>query len=153
MLSVENSQEALQIIEHSFQNQKDIKIYPQGTSMFPLLLEKRDSVILSPVKNQTFRKGDLLLYQRENGLLVLHRLCFIKKDGLYFTGDNQTEIEGPLTEKQVIGVVTEINRKQHTFSTRNIIYVLYSRFWLLLRPIRPQIAKIAKKLVPGIDKL
>ena len=29
MLSVENSQEALQIIEHSFQNQKDIKIYPE----------------------------------------------------------------------------------------------------------------------------
>ena len=153
MQSVNTSQEALHTIQESFLTQKEIRIYPQGTSMFPLLTEKRDSVILSPCTDHRFHKGDLLLYQRENGLLILHRLCRIKKDGFYFVGDNQTQIEGPVLQKQVVAIATKITRKNHTFRTNHILYVLYGRIWLLFRPIRPYIAKIAKKLIPNIDKI
>lgn len=149
MHSVHTSQEALHAIQSSFLTHKDIKIHPQGTSMFPLLVEQRDSVSISPLTNHKLRKGDLILYQRDSGLLILHRLCSIQKDGFYFVGDNQTEIEGPISQKQLIAVVTKITRKNHTFCVNNIIYRLYSRLWLFLRPIRPYFGKTIRKIIPG----
>lgn len=152
MQSAQTSQEALHAIQRSFLFHKNVIIHPQGTSMFPLLVEQRDSVTISPLADHKFRKGDLLLYQRDSGLLVLHRLCSIQKEGFYFVGDNQTEIEGPIPPKKIIAVVTKITRKNHTFSVNNCIYQLYSKLWLFLRPIRPYIAKLVRKLIPCLSK-
>ena len=73
-----------------------IEIRPQGTSMFPLLTEGRDSVIIQALGNDVPKRGDLLLYQRRKGRL---------------------------------------------FSVKHPVYLLFSRAWLFLRPIRPYISR------------
>lgn len=123
-----------------------IEIHPQGSSMFPLLIEHRDSVLIQSLENITPKRGDILLYQRKSGLLVLHRLHHIKNNGFYFVGDNQTELEGPLDSSQLLAKVTHIRRKGHLFSVRHPLYLLFSRIWLFLRPIRPYISRPIGKL-------
>lgn len=118
-----------------------VEIHPQGSSMFPLLTEGRDSVLICSLDDTTPKRGDILLYQRSNGLLVLHRVYRTRQDGFYFVGDNQTEIEGPLERSQLLAKVTHIRRKGQLFSIKHPIYLLISRAWLFLRPIRPYISR------------
>ena len=94
------------------------------------------------------KRGDVLLYRRQEGILVLHRVYRRTKDGLYMVGDNQTEIEGPLALSQVRGKMIAVRRNGKSFSTGNPLYVIFSRIWLILRPFRPVISKIIHKMHP-----
>ena len=83
-------------IEMLLEDGKIIQIKPQGYSMYPLLLPGRDEVQIEKTDITKVKRGDVLLYRRQEGILVLHRVYRRTKDGLYMVGDNQTEIEGPL---------------------------------------------------------
>ncbi len=120
---------------------QSIEIHPHGFSMYPLITSPSDSVVIQPIAGETLKRGDIILYRRTSGLLVLHRICRIKKDGFYFTGDNQTEVEGPLPEQQLLAKVIYIRRKGHTFSIKHPIYWICSYIWLILRPVRPLISR------------
>lgn len=146
MTREEKSLKLYQKLMPLLQEGKTVEIHPDGSSMFPLITSPSDSVLLRIAEKNSLQSGDILLYQRSSGLLVLHRLCRIGNDGYYFAGDNQTEIEGPLQASQLIAVVTHICRKGHTFHVKNPIYRLYSRIWLILRPIRPVISRPLGKL-------
>lgn len=147
MEAITSSLKAYETIHKALQEHQPIVIHPQGTSMFPLLKEGRDSVVAAPFGDHAPGVNDIILYRRDNGLLVLHRLCKVKKDGYYFVGDNQTEKEGPLRREQLLAYVTQITRNGHTFSTRHPLYAAVSRMWLFLRPVRHKISKPAKKLL------
>lgn len=58
-----------------------------GHSMEPFLVHERDQVLLSPITREV-RKGDIILYQREDGQYILHRICRIGADGYDLVGDN-----------------------------------------------------------------
>ena len=51
---------------------KDVEIHPSGTSMFPLINPPSDSVVLHAIEETPLKTGDIILYQRESGLLVRH---------------------------------------------------------------------------------
>lgn len=118
-----------------------VEIHPQGSSMFPLLTEGRDSVIIQALDGKVPKKGDILLYQRNSELLVLHRVCRARQEGYYFVGDNQTEVEGPLDSSQLLAIVTQIRRKGRLFSVKHPVYLVVSRAWLFVRPIRHFISR------------
>ena len=81
-----------------------IQIYPQGYSMYPFIDPRMDEVVLAGIEEgSALRRGDVVLYRRENGMLVLHRIYKIGQDGLYLLGDHQTAIEGPVRREQVKG--------------------------------------------------
>ena len=80
-----------------------IRIHPQGYSMYPLFLPGRDEALIESVCADACKKNDVVLYRRDSGILVLHRICRITDNGFYLVGDNQREVEGPLRPSQVIG--------------------------------------------------
>ena len=45
-----------------------------GTSMLPLLKEGRDLVELESCSQERLKKGDVVLYKKNDGTLVLHRI-------------------------------------------------------------------------------
>ena len=52
-----------------------IQIHPQGYSMYPFIDPRRDEVVLAGIEDgSALRRGDVVLYRRENGMLVLHRI-------------------------------------------------------------------------------
>ena len=74
-----------------------IRIKPQGFSMYPLFIPGRDEALIQQVPVASLKRNDVALYRRDQGILVLHRIVRVTSEGYYMTGDNQYEIEGPLS--------------------------------------------------------
>lgn len=123
-----------------------VQIYPQGYSMYPLLLPGRDQAIVSAAKCHHLRRGDVVLYRRDHSILVLHRIWSIKQDGLYLVGDNQVEVEGPIRLDQVKGKMVAVVRRGKTIGVTHPLYRLYAALWLTLRPSRKIISKMLSKV-------
>ena len=106
----------------------EFELYPRGTSMLPLIREGRDSVVLSALKEP--RVGDIVLYRRDNGQYILHRI--IGKEGSTFTlcGDSQTKPEADIGESQMIARVVAMTVNGHTFSCDSEKYRKWVRKWL-----------------------
>lgn len=128
-------------IELLLEQGENIQIKPQGYSMYPMFIPGRDEAILERPQTDRLKRGDVILYRRDGGILVLHRICKVKNNAFYLVGDNQSEVEGPLREDQVKGVLTGFIRKGKYISVKNPIYILASGLWLFLRPLRPAISK------------
>lgn len=141
--------EKQQNIETLLQNGNNIRIRPQGYSMYPVLVPGRDEVIVEPLGTKKLRRGDVVLYRREKtagGILVLHRIWRVKPDGFYMVGDNQKEIEGPLRPEQIKGSMAAMYRKGKYISVKNPWYRSLTGIWLWLRPVRPAISKTVATL-------
>lgn len=124
-------------IEELLKQGKTIQIKPKGVSMYPLIVPGRDEVIIEPIEDvNSLKRGDIVLYRREGSILVLHRICKVRSNGIYFVGDNQEIVEGPISFGQVRGRLTVFIRKGKRFSSNNIIYKFFAGVWLFLRPIR-----------------
>ncbi len=99
-----NMESLLQFIEEAFNRGLEFQIPITGTSMNPLLYQKRDFVkIVKPVL--PLEIGDIPLYCRDDGTFVLHRVVGYKDNGEYIMcGDNQFILEYGITDKNIIGV-------------------------------------------------
>ena len=103
--------------------------------MLPMLRQGIDQVVLSPLP-ETLHRFDLVLYQRDNGQFVLHRIVEI--DGGEYTclGDNQFQKEQGLRRDQMIAVVTAFFRNGKEYSVSDLSYRIYSRMWYGTRHLR-----------------
>jgi hypothetical protein len=118
-------EELLPFIEEAFENGKTFTIPITGTSMLPLLVQGRDTVTLKKIDGK-LKKGDLPLYRRNDGAFVLHRIIDVLEDGSFIMcGDNQFIKEYGITDGNLIGVVTEINRDGKVFSADEEKYLSY----------------------------
>ena len=79
--------ELLPLMEEVIGAGETFRFYPRGTSMQPMLLAGRDSVVLGKAEN--VRAGDVLFYRRDDGAFVLHRLVGIHKGIYTMCGDHQ----------------------------------------------------------------
>lgn len=133
----------IQSIEGLLGMGKAVRIKPQGYSMYPLIVPGRDSVIIERTEADGLKRGDVALYRRSSGILVIHRIFRHDADGFYFVGDNQTAVEGPIKAEQIIGVMTVLERNGRSISTDSIIYRAVCMIWLWMRPIRRPVSVTA----------
>lgn len=132
---------------------RTVEFFPQGYSMYPLFTPGRDSAVVAPLgKEKTVRRGDVVLYRRPNGFLILHRVHHVSKDGVFLLGDNQTEVEGEVARDALIGILQGIRRNNRYIATTNLLYRLYSGLWLILRSARPVISRAVHRLKKNLDK-
>ena len=120
-----------------------IRIRPQGYSMYPLFIPGRDEALIQQADSTDCRRNDVVLYRRDQGILVLHRICRITSDGFYMVGDNQYEVEGPLRQDQIIGKLIAVNRSGKEFTVENPFYKFVSSLWLFMLPVRPFCFKLS----------
>lgn len=132
---------------------QSIQIKPQGYSMYPMFIPGRDEAVLQRADPAKLKRGDVVLYRRDGGILVLHRICKKKKNAFYMVGDNQREVEGPLREDQMKGVLTSFLRNGKHISVRHPIYILASSVWLFLRPVRPVFTKTVAAVKRFVKRL
>ncbi len=81
---------------------------PNGTSMLPLLRPGEDSVELTAPDGAG--TGDIVLYKRENGAYVLHRIVSERDGSFVMCGDNQYKLEYGIKPEQIVALVSAINR-------------------------------------------
>ena len=84
-----------------------------GDSMYPLI-QPRDLLVIKKL-SRPIRRFDVPLYKRDSGQYVLHRVMKIKKDGSYdMCGDNRSQLEYGITDRHIIGILTDIIRNGQT---------------------------------------
>ena len=66
-------QEIGPLIKDFISKEKQVAITVTGNSMSPFLKDKRDKAVLSPITKKP-KKDDVVLYLRDNGTYVLHRI-------------------------------------------------------------------------------
>lgn len=143
--------EIYDVMKEMLDNGGTVNFNPRGTSMLPTLHNDGDRVVLK--KYDSLKKYDLPLYIRDDGHFVLHRVLKVNSDGTYnMCGDNQWHIEKNIRPDQIIGTVIKIQRGNKTFSTKNIIYRTYVKFWVFIRPLRHIIIGGSRKILRIIKK-
>ena len=105
-----------------------------GSSMYPTLRNGRDTVYLEKLDRPADR-SDLILYRRDSGSYVLHRVVRLHRDALICCGDNQFRTE-QIGKDQVLAVVTAFTRKGKHYTIQDRGYRLYIALWAGLYPLR-----------------
>ena len=124
-----------------------IQLRVPTNSMYQFIRPNRDEVIIAPLENgYAIHRGDVVLYRRPQSILVLHRVYRVTNDSFFAVGDNQSEIEGPLPLTQLRGMMVAIKRGKHTINADQPLYVLTSRLWLAMLPIRPIIWRFHRQM-------
>lgn len=75
----------LPILQALILDGKTVCLNISGSSMAPFLIHQRDSVRLQRPEHPPI-SGDIVLYQRENGQFILHRICRIKTAFIIWPG-------------------------------------------------------------------
>ena len=132
-------------VEQLLKNGKSVQFPVSGWSMYPFLSDQ-DMVTVYPLEEKQLKVNDVVLYRRINGPLVLHRIIRITHNGYYMCGDNQSEIEGPLSEEQVFGILKDYSHNQRIINVSELPYRIKSSLWRILRPARPIISKTIHQL-------
>ena len=116
-----------------------------GNSMLPFLRHRRDTVILAPVSSP-IRRGDILFYLRRGGAPILHRVCAVRPDGvLLMCGDAQVGLE-PISPDRVLARADHIDRNGTVTDCSAPLPRLKARLWIALRPVRPYILAVLRRL-------
>ena len=150
--------DAIEVIEEVLASGGEFRMYPKGTSMLPLIVQTRDSVVLKRNFEDGAKKHDIAFYRRRNGQFVLHRVMDICDDGTYtMCGDNQTELEKGIEKEQIIAYVAGLYRKDRFVDINGGAYKTYVFWWcimpvrkvcFLLRRIKWKLAGIYRRIFP-----
>ena len=89
-----------------------------GYSMYPMLRDRRDRVVILPTDGKRLKRYDLPLYKKPNGKYVLHRILRVKKDHYVIRGDNTYRLER-IPFDWVIGYVDEFTERESTCRPRH----------------------------------
>lgn len=111
------------LISESIKDGGQFTMLPRGISMLPLIRPARDEVVL--VEPINIKKTDIVLYRRDDGHFVLHRVMYIKKGEYLMCGDNQSWLEHGITEKHLLAKVSEIHKDGKTVDTTTKKYSKY----------------------------
>ncbi len=134
-----NMEELSPVLCELLRSGQKVRLTVTGNSMYPMLHDRRDSVVLAAPR--TLKRLDLPLYRRENGSYILHRVMRVKKGVYTMCGDNQTVLETPIFQDQIVAVAVEFSRNGKTISCSQWQYRFYAGLWGLLRPLRPVVIK------------
>ena len=101
-----------------------------GTSMWPLLKEGKSQVQLVSGRTKQLKKGDIVLYRRKDGTLVLHRIIKIVKKNTYLVcGDHQWKLEEQIREDQILAAVQGFFINGRYIDEKTWWYRLYKKIW------------------------
>lgn len=115
-----------------------------GCSMTPTFWPGRDSVILAAPHK--IKIHDVILYLRDDGTYVLHRVIGIKNGCFVLCGDNQYTPERGIRRDQVIAVVNGFYRNNKYIGKKNIPYRFIVFLWCISLSARPVISKAFYKM-------
>ena len=135
------------LIEKYIKQNGEFIAIPVGTSMYPMLRNRRDSVHLVRCDRE-LKKYDLPVYKRTDGKQVMHRCLGRDKNGYIMCGDNQSELEYGITDSQVIAVAKGFYRDEKYISADNVLYKLYCRIWCSSLRLRRSALRIIHKINP-----
>lgn len=102
----------------------------KGTSMWPLLKEGDSWVQVAARDGRQLKEGDVVLYRREDGKLVLHRIIRVEQADTYLLcGDHQWKPEEHVKDEQIFAVAQAFSQNRRYFDEHTWWYRLYRKIW------------------------
>ena len=133
-------------VEEEIAQGKPVHFRLKGNSMFPLLRNMKDSVILEKCSMHDLKPMDVVLF-RYRGTHVLHRIIQRTGDDLLIQGDGSIVAMEQCTVNDVVGKVTGICRPSGKIvSVENWKWKLSSRLWRTSNSMRKFLLRVAYKL-------
>lgn len=144
-MSALDPRDALPRIRALLAEEKPCRLVVTGMSMWPFLRHKKDAVILTPLSRDP-RPGDILFYERQQNLCILHRVVHRDDTGLLaLCGDNQTALE-LVRPEQVIALVSHVERNGRLIPCRARRLRIPVGLWLWLLPVRRPLLTLGRRL-------
>ena len=126
-----------------------------GDSMWPLLHEGRDLMVIDKKPEGRMKKYDAILYKRPCGKYIMHRILKVRQDDYVLCGDNRWLREFGVKDEWILGVLTAVVRKGKRVSVTSWKYRLYVHIWCDFYWIRAFILRgwgVMRKIVRKIFK-
>lgn len=120
---------------------ESVPLVISGNSMLPFLVHGRDTVYLSKV-TAPLKRGDMILYRRDSGAYILHRICGMEGDTCCLVGDAQPVIERGIRREQVLAIVTAVRRKGKLLQKGSFWWDFFEKVWLRVIPFRPLLVRM-----------
>lgn len=96
-------------VESEIAEGRSVQIRLKGTSMYPLLREGKDEVILSACPEKELKPMDVVLF-RYHGIHILHRITHRNGDQLTMKGDGSFSTRENCSTADVVGRVEAVVR-------------------------------------------
>lgn len=128
MINSTSMDNLLPYITESIKNGGQFVFYPKGTSMLPTIIPEKDCVVL--IEPFNLKKYDIILFTRESGTFVLHRIIGYKNGKYIINGDNQNWTEETTVER-IIAKVDEIRKPDgkiisaSKFTSKKFVFKLF----------------------------
>ena len=135
------------LIKEVIESGGEFRFYPRGISMEPLLHQGDDSVVLGAV--DAIKDGDVLFYQRDDGVYVLHRLIERRGGTLTMCGDHQMALEYGIRYDQILAKMVGYYKGDTYHSLDEAEYIEYTKKQITRFPLyrrNPKIYKALKKI-------
>ena len=135
------------LYEAYFRSRYAVILRLKGNSMFPLLRNGKDVVVLEKCPAESLQPMDVVLF-RYRGKHVLHRIILRNGNDLLIQGDGSIVAKEQCTINDVVGKVTGICRPSgKILSVESWKWTLPSRLWRISNPLRVFMLKVAHKLI------
>ena len=134
-------------IEEVIKEQGMLVCTTAGTSMYPMLRNRRDTIIVKPYEGR-LKKYDVPLYKCGTRY-ILHRIVEVRPDSYVICGDNCERKEYGITDEQILGVLTGFYRGSKLVNMDSWQYKLYARIACAAYPLR-RIRGIARRIARRI---
>ena len=125
---------------------ESVPLVISGSSMTPFLVHGRDTVYLSKVAHP-LKKGDMILYRRDNGAYILHRIYRVDGETYTLIGDAQTQLEPGVRQDQVLAVVNAVCRKGRILHRGNFWWDFFAQIWIRMISLRPAAIAVYSRLM------
>ena len=115
-----------------------------GRSMWPLLRNRRESVVIRAV-NGDLSRGDVALYsQPHSDAYVLHRVLEVHDDHYIIAGDNCSVLER-VPKKRVIGYMDGFYRGETWIPPESRFLRCYARVSVAISPLRRRLVRLRER--------
>ena len=132
------------LIEEAVGSGGTFRLYPRGVSMYPIIDEKTDSVLLGAADG--IKKFDAVLYRRVGGKYILHRVV-AEKNGTYtMCGDNQVVPEKGIKREQIVAKLTGIYKGDVFVPANDKKLCRRIRFIHAIRPFKRFFRRVVNKI-------
>lgn len=112
----------------------------KGTSMLPLIKQDTDVSVIKKVDRE-LKKNDVVLFLRDNGNYILHRIIKLLPDNKYLICGDNRYIAETVKKEQIIGILSEVVKdgKKILMTDKKykkyVFFVPLRRFFIMLKAL------------------
>lgn len=133
-------------VEQEIAEGRSVRFRLKGNSMFPLLRNEKDEVVLHPCTPDELRPMDVILF-RYHGRHILHRILRREGDRLLIQGDGVFTSFEQCTVTDVVGIVRQVCRPSgRIVSVKSRRWRWSSRLWRMTGFMRGFLIRVLHRL-------